>query len=93
MEVFGASKVEAALQNLSISTQVIDNSVANGKEQIKVRIVSQNEDAGIMKEGFRISTSVNSYMVTAIDASGAMYGLLDMAEQIEMQKGFDRVEE
>jgi hypothetical protein len=32
MEVFGASKIEAALQNLKIKPRVVDNYAATGKE-------------------------------------------------------------
>ena len=93
LEVFGASKVEAALQNLSIAAQVIEKSAASGKEQIQVRYSIRNSDSEIRKEGYRISKSGDSYLITAIDNSGAMYGLLDLAEQIEMQKGFINIEE
>ena len=87
MEVFGASKIEAALQKLSITTQVVEKSVATGQEQIQLNMVSPEKDSEIKKEGFRIGKSVDSYIITAIDQSGAMYGLMDLAEQIEMKKG------
>lgn len=93
MEVFGASKIEAALQNSGIETQVVQRSAATGKEQIQVKIVSQNSDPEIKKEGYRIGKSGNSYLIAAIDNSGAMYGLLDLAEQIEMQRGMIQIEE
>jgi len=93
MEVFGASKIEAALQRLNLTALVVDKSTATGQEQIRLTIVSQNEDAEIKKEGFRISKSGGAYVVTAIDNSGAMYGLMDLAEQIEMQNGLSGVGE
>ena len=93
MEVFGASAVESALQDLGISTQLMEHSAADGKEQVRVKYINRNDDPEIGKEGYRISRSGDSYVITAIDNSGAMYGLLDMAEQIEMQKGFVNLEE
>jgi hypothetical protein len=93
MEVFGASKIEAALQKLSITTQVVDNTIATGTELIQMKIVKLNVDSELKKEGYRIGKSGNSYIITAIDQSGAMYGLMDMAEQIEMKKGFGNFEE
>jgi len=93
MEVFGVSKVEEALQKLNITTQVVDKSAATGKEQIQLNIVQGTKDSEIKKEGYRISKSGDSHIITAIDPSGAMYGVLDLAEQIEMQKGVGTVEE
>jgi len=93
MEIFGASKIEAALQRLSLTPQVVDKSIATGQEQIKLNVVSPTEDAEIKKEGFRISKTGGTYTVTAIDNAGAMYGLMDLAEQIQMQKGLSRIGE
>lgn len=87
MEVLGASQIETALQRLSLTPQVVDKSTATGQEQIKLNIVSPTDDAEIKKEGFRISKTGSQYTVTAIDNTGAMYGLKDLAEQIQMQKG------
>jgi len=93
LEVFGASKIEAALQKLHIETEVVEKSLATGKEQIQTKIVSKTENSKIEKEGFRISKSGNSFQITSIDQSGAMYGLFDLAEQIEIQKGIDNISE
>ena len=91
MEVFGASKIEAALQKLNIVTQVVDKATASGKEQVQVKMVSPASNSEIKKEGYRINKSGQSYIVSAIDESGAMYGLMDVAEQIEMQKGMTKI--
>jgi len=93
MQVFGVSKIEAALKKLSIKTQVVEKSLAFGKEKIQLKIVSQNTDSELKKEGYRIGKSGNSYLISAIDQSGAMYGLMDVAEQIEMQKAADKITE
>ncbi|HYX07617.1 MAG TPA: hypothetical protein VE912_12885, partial [Bacteroidales bacterium] len=93
MAVFGASKIETALQKLKITHRIIDKSAATGKEQVQLNIVTADNDPQIKKEGYRISKSEDSYVVSAIDNSGAMYGLMDMAEQIEMQKGLSKIEE
>ena len=91
MEVFGASKIEAALKKLNVSTQLVSNLEATGKEQIQLKIVNPNSDVQLKKEGYRISKSGNNFLITAIEKSGAMYGLFDVAEQIEMQKGINKV--
>lgn len=90
-EVFGASKIEAALKKINITSLVIDQSAATGKEQIQLKLVSQNIAPELKKEGFRIGKSGASYIITAIDKSGAMYGLFDVAEQIEMQTGLSKI--
>lgn len=92
-DVFGASKIEAALRNLNLGPLVIDKSAATGQEDIQLKMISPNEDAEIKREGFRISRTGGTYLVTAIDNSGAMYGLMDLAEQIEMQKGLGGIGE
>lgn len=92
-EVFGASKIEIALSKLGIPSKVIDESMASGKESIQLKIISQDENSVIKQEGFRISKSGKSYLVSAIESTGAMYGLMDLAEQIEMHKGFKAIEE
>ena len=93
MEVFGASKIEETLRRLSLTPQIIDKSATTGREQIRLSIVSPTEDTEIRKEGFRISKIDNTYMLTAIDNAGAMYGLMDLAEQIEMKKGPSSIRE
>ncbi len=92
MQVFGASKIEAALKKLNI-TPVIAEPHAASEVQIRVNIIDSNEGAEIKKEGYRISKSDDSFVITAIDTSGAMYGLLDLAEEIEMHQGLDSIGE
>lgn len=91
--VFGASKIVVALQKLKVTPVVVDKTQATGKEQIQVKMVGQTSNPEIKKEGYRISKSGKSSIVTAIDQTGAMYGLMDIAEQIEMQKGFNNISE
>jgi hypothetical protein len=93
MEVFGASKLEAVLQNLDKSIRVLDVSNATGKEWIQIKIVDPESDPEIRKQGYRISKTGDSYLISAIDNTGAMYGLLDMAEHFEMQRAFENMEE
>lgn len=93
MEVFGASKIVAALQKLKVTSVVGDKTQATGKEQIQLKMVNATNNPEIKKEGYRISKMGKSCIVTAIDQSGAMYGLLDIAEKIEMLKGIDKIAE
>ena len=93
LQVFGASKIEAALRKLSQNAQLVDKSAKTGKEQIQINIHGREEDTDIQNEGFRISRSDRGIVVSAIDNSGAMYGLMDLAEQIQMQKGLNGARE
>ncbi len=91
--LFAVSKIEEALQELNLKPVLIDKSAATGQEQIQLNMVNQNEDTEIEREGFHIGKSDHGVVVSAIDNSGAMYGLMDLAEQIEMQRGLNGVEE
>lgn len=92
-EILGAKKVETALQKIKIKSQLVDKTSSAGKEQVQVKILNKNEDSKIGKEGYRISKIGSSFIISAIDESGAMYGLMDFAEQIEMQKGLKKITE
>jgi hypothetical protein len=91
-QVIGASKIELALKKLNMSSVILSNADASGKEMFQLRIVNQNTDTALKKEGYRISKSGNSFLITAIDKSGGMYGLFDVAEQIEMRQGISEIE-
>ena len=93
MENFGASKIEAALKNLHLNPVLVDLGDSNTKAKISLEIVESEKDPEIQKEGYRILKSGKNLVVRAVDNSGAMYGLLDIAEQIEMKKGLSGIEE
>lgn len=92
-QVYGASKVKAALGRSNRASQVLDKSASTGHDQIKIVALRSAAEDGLRKEGFRIRKSNSTYLVTAVDDTGLMYGLLDLAEQIEMGKGLRGVEE
>ena len=50
-------------------------------------------DKSIPDEGFKILKEKGSLMIRAKDATGAMYGLLDLGEQLEMGATLDSVED
>jgi len=93
IQIFGATKIEAAFQKLGINLVVIDISEADGTEEILLDLLSSDIDTEIKKEGYQISKDGDKFKVSAIDNSGAMYGFMDIAEQIEMNKGLNGVEE
>jgi hypothetical protein len=92
-QVFGASKVEAALRRLNLAPRLVDKSAPIGHDEITVAGIRSAGDAEIKKEGFRIRKVNRNLTVTALDDAGLMYGLLDLAEQIEMNQGLHGVQE
>jgi hypothetical protein len=92
-QVFGASKVEAALQRLNMASQVVDTSAALAPGQVRIAGIRSAKNADLKKEGFRIQKTDGNFSVTALDDTGLLYGLLDLAEQIEMSKSLRGVEE
>ena len=61
---------------------MLDVSEATGKEGISVAMLPS--DKNILKEGFTLSNKINSIEVSAIDDSGAMYGLLELSDMIDI---------
>jgi len=77
---FGLSRVEKALQKsghpigkIKINRDLLD-------AEIGIKVV--DHAATIRKEGYTITHQGGKVMITAIDQGGAMYGALDVAEQI-----------
>ncbi|MEJ7770112.1 MAG: DUF1080 domain-containing protein, partial [Chitinophagaceae bacterium] len=86
---FGADRLQKALQ-ISGQQPIISNiGTTNTSNDITVSIA--DKDASILKEGYCISAVNNKLKIIAIDEAGAMYGLLDVAEQIEMGKTWQTV--
>jgi hypothetical protein len=57
----------------------------------EIRLIVQENAQGLIQGGYRITVSEETILVTAIDEAGAMYGSLELAEQISMNKGTHRV--
>ena len=55
-------------------------------------IVQPSDFPLIEKEGFSLKNSSGSIVVSAIDSTGAMYGLLELADMITIH-GLDKVPE
>jgi len=90
-ELFGVEKIDVSLQNLDTNLVVIDHRDADGTESVRVEIVQPSEDPEINREGFRLENASGIIAVKAIDSTGAMYGLMELSEQIQMQGGLSGV--
>ncbi len=91
-ESFGVTRLEAALRGLNFKPVVIDKAASTGQEEVRLEMIGVETDPKIEREGFRIRKTGRGYVLTAIDGSGAMYGLMDLAEQFQLH-GFNGVEE
>src|SRR5258706_16143529 len=85
---FGVSRIEKALQKsghpirkIKINRDLLD-------AEIGIKVV--DHDATIRKEGYTITHQGGKVMITASDQVGAMYGALDVAEQIMNGKKIGR---
>jgi hypothetical protein len=81
---FGVTKIEDALKSSGQKLQRIQLSQASNKTNIVIRLNAGKQT--LRKEGFEINNQNNILTISAIDAAGAMYGALDVAEQISMGK-------
>jgi hypothetical protein len=80
--LFGVSRIEKAFQKSGHPVKKISINQGFRDAGIEIRVIGQ--DASLRKEGYTITHKENRLLVTAIDPVGAMYGALDVAEQIAM---------
>ncbi|MVM36591.1 hypothetical protein GO730_01110 [Spirosoma sp. HMF3257] len=85
---FGVSQLEKALNKSSQGVRKVPISLDSKGRGILVSVQPAQSEVFIREEGYRISYQNNSLLITAVDAAGAMYGVLDVAEQIQMGKSW-----
>lgn len=88
-QTFAISRLEKTLLKLSLCPIKVDIADCSNNEKIIIRV---SEDFGIQKEGFQIVRNNESYLIHSSDEAGAMYGLLEFSEKIQMY-GLENVEE
>ncbi|WP_157208147.1 alpha-d-galacturonidase [Mariniflexile maritimum] len=76
---FGVEKLSKALTDKGYKVSVFSETPENNKD--RVIIVSEGNDTS-KKESFQIKTKGNTISIEGSDASGALYGTLELAEQI-----------
>lgn len=81
-QAFGVASLTQSLKSAGYSPVLVDRPDATGKEDIYVSMLSSDEI--IQKEGFSLSKGKSGLEVRAINESGAMYGLLELADMIDM---------
>ena len=79
---FGIKHLQEAIQKTGQQVTInFGNDIVDANINITVTAT-----AGIQKEGFKINYTKKTLNILAIDEVGAMYGALDIAEQIDMGK-------
>src|SRR5882757_4150428 len=74
---YGADRLSAALRVVGYQAALHE------KAPTRLRVViSNNKDTAAGKEGYSITSSGNTIRITGNDASGALYGCLELAERI-----------
>ena len=81
---WGAGRLGTTIESLGSS---VTHLAAGEAADIRVMIDSLLSSVG--EEGFQITTEGGAVTVLAKDAVGAMYGMLDVAEQLQMGTGLD----
>jgi hypothetical protein len=91
-QTFGVVLLSNLLKDKNYPVAEVDLSEAVGNTNIQVLLQNEEMDTTIHHEGFRISKSAKGMAIEAVDESGAMYGLLELADMIDMY-GLSRVPE
>jgi hypothetical protein len=78
--LFGIQRIGHALSERGASSQII---TTKSNDIADIRFVVDAAHPGLKAEGYRISRSRGGIVVKARDAAGAMYGALDIAEQLK----------
>jgi hypothetical protein len=86
---FAADKLKKACERSAQKIVVTD--LATTKNTADITIVIAGNDKSVQKEGYKISLDNKKLKITATDETGAMYGLLYVAEQIQMGKTWKTV--
>ena len=89
-QTFGVTRLSQSLKSSGYSPVLVDQPDATGKEEISVILLPSDEQ--ILKEGFSLSHVKSGIEVRAVNESGAMYGLQELSDMIDIH-GLDNVPE
>ncbi len=91
-QAFGGSRLLDALENEGLSGSFVEPSVVKGDEDIRIKLLPSGVDSTIHEEGFSLTRTSTGIDIQAIDETGAMYGLLELADLIAIH-GLEKVPE
>lgn len=89
---FGVYQIEEVLVKSGNRVNITYNNSADQKTDIFIQVAS-DPDPALQREGFKIKRNENTLWISANDPVGAMYGALDVAEQLQMGKTLKSVPE
>ena len=89
---FALGKLEAALQQRGDTLRRVSNPALDQTIDLSVTI-HPVAAGGVGPEGFRLDRLRNGRMIAGGDERGAMYGVLDLAEQIRLGTPWNKIEE
>ena len=82
-QVFGVTRLSQTLKTKGYSPILVDVEESSGNEDIYITILPS--DSLIEKEGFSLLPKQSRIEIRAIDELGAMYGLLELADMIDIR--------
>lgn len=85
---FGVSHLEKAFHKSGQKATVQALKSHDQTAPIVIRVLPGEAEPSLREEGYRISYQAGKLHITAINATGAMYGAMDAAEQIQMGKSW-----
>jgi ribosome-associated translation inhibitor RaiA len=88
---FGVTRIEEALNKSGRQVRKINSSSNSTNANIIIQVLVAKELSSIQKEGFEIAYRNKTLTISATDTAGAMYGALDVAEQIRMGKTWQTI--
>jgi hypothetical protein len=89
---FGITQVEKGLQKKDPHHK-INLSKDEQSASLIVKVIEKEKDATLIDGGYRIQRSGRALTITANDDAGAMYGTLEIAEQLRSGKKFKDIED
>ena len=81
-QTFAGQRLLAVLDKTGNTGSLVTPSKAKGSEEIRVSLLTDNPSNTILKEGFSLVKTATGIDVQAVDETGAMYGVLELAELI-----------
>ncbi len=88
---FGAEHIAEAIGQSAISSARDDPDGLSRQGDITIRVVGTEILPMVHQEGFNIENLGTRLVISAIDEAGAMYGALDVAEQIKMGLSWEKI--
>ncbi|MCW3089449.1 MAG: hypothetical protein JWP81_518 [Ferruginibacter sp.] len=88
---FGVSHIEDAFKKAGQAIGKNELTSTNKNAAILIQVINPGNSSSLQKEGYEIAYKNKQLVISAIDATGAMYGSMDVAEQLRMGKTIQNI--